>query len=163
MEELYKTLQQHLPADVAKEVNRVLYGTPCRTLELPDAARQLADKEDFDLQGYGIDAAVEQTRAKRIVRIGAIQNKIVLPTDAPIVKQREAIHNRVGQMLHAAHLSGVNIACLQETWHMPFAFCTREKQPWCEFAESAENGPSTKFLSEVKLHFVYNIRVLSRI
>lgn len=28
---------------------------------------------------------------------------------------------------------------------MPFAFCTREKS-WCEFAESAENGPSTRFL-----------------
>lgn len=26
---------------------------------------------------------------------------------------------------------------------MPFAFCTREKQ-WCEFAESAETGPSVQ-------------------
>ena len=32
---------------------------------------------------------------------------------------------------------------------MPFAFCTREKVPWCEFAESAENGPTTLFLAEV--------------
>ena len=33
---------------------------------------------------------------------------------------------------------------------MPFAFCTREKQPWCEFAEPAnENGESTKFLSHL--------------
>jgi beta-ureidopropionase len=29
---------------------------------------------------------------------------------------------------------------------MPFAFCTREKYPWLEFAESAEDGPSTLFL-----------------
>lgn len=28
---------------------------------------------------------------------------------------------------------------------MPFAFCTREKS-WCEFAESAETGASTKLL-----------------
>ena len=28
---------------------------------------------------------------------------------------------------------------------MPFAFCTREKS-WCEFAESAEEGESVKFL-----------------
>jgi len=35
---------------------------------------------------------------------------------------------------------------------MPFAFCTREKYPWVEFSESAYNGPSTKFLSEVE-HF----------
>jgi beta-ureidopropionase len=32
---------------------------------------------------------------------------------------------------------------------MPFAFCTREKHPWCEFAESAENGATTKMLQEV--------------
>lgn len=33
---------------------------------------------------------------------------------------------------------------------MPFAFCTREKHPWCQFAESAENGPSTEFLRTVR-------------
>lgn len=33
---------------------------------------------------------------------------------------------------------------------MPFALCTREKLPWCEFAEPAEDGPTTNFLSEVK-------------
>ncbi len=32
---------------------------------------------------------------------------------------------------------------------MPFAFCTREKYPWCEFAESAENGRTTKLLQEL--------------
>lgn len=32
---------------------------------------------------------------------------------------------------------------------MPFAFCTRERLPWTEFAESAETGPSTKFLSQL--------------
>lgn len=33
---------------------------------------------------------------------------------------------------------------------MPFAFCTREKHPWCEFAEDAEHGPSTIFLKNVR-------------
>ncbi len=87
MEDLHKALQQHLPPEVAKEVNRLLYGNPCRTLEIPDEARLLSDKEDFDLQAYAIDAAPEQTRPKRLVRIGAIQNKIVLPTTAPVAKQ----------------------------------------------------------------------------
>ena len=32
---------------------------------------------------------------------------------------------------------------------MPFAFCTREKLPWTEFAESVEDGPTTKFCQEV--------------
>ncbi len=29
---------------------------------------------------------------------------------------------------------------------MPFAFCTREKKPWTDFAESAEDGATTRFL-----------------
>jgi len=32
---------------------------------------------------------------------------------------------------------------------MPFAFCTREKHPWTQFAELAKTGSSTLFLSEV--------------
>ncbi|KAL0626529.1 Beta-ureidopropionase [Plecturocebus cupreus] len=32
---------------------------------------------------------------------------------------------------------------------MPFAFCTRQKLPWTEFAESAEDGPTTKFCQKV--------------
>lgn len=35
---------------------------------------------------------------------------------------------------------------------MPFAFCTREKYPWCEYAEDAKTGPTTKFLEDVT-HF----------
>ena len=31
---------------------------------------------------------------------------------------------------------------------MPFAFCTREKG-WCEFAESAEDGPTTRLLQRL--------------
>ena len=40
---------------------------------------------------------------------------------------------------------GVNVVCLQEAWTMPFAFCTREKQPWLAFAEPVD-GPSTQIL-----------------
>jgi len=32
---------------------------------------------------------------------------------------------------------------------MPFIFCTREKYPWCEFAESAETGPTTIMLCDL--------------
>lgn len=34
---------------------------------------------------------------------------------------------------------------------MPFAFCTREKNPWCEYAEDAKTGPTTRFLEEVSM------------
>jgi len=32
---------------------------------------------------------------------------------------------------------------------MAFAFCTRERLPWIEIAENAEEGPTTRFLQQV--------------
>lgn len=46
-----------------------------------------ASERDFELQGYVFEAAPEQLRPPRIVRVGLIQNKIVLPTDAPVLDQ----------------------------------------------------------------------------
>ena len=43
---------------------------------------------------------------------------------------------------------GLTLAFLLLT-AMPFAFCTREKLPWTEFAESAEDGPTTRFCQKV--------------
>jgi beta-ureidopropionase len=63
----------------------------------------------------------------------------VLPTDAPVLAQIEALHKRIGEMIETAAAMGVNIICMQEAWTMPFAFCTREKQPWLEFAESPQH------------------------
>lgn len=44
---------------------------------------------------------------------------------------------KVEVMIDAAGKHGVNVLCLQEAWHMPFAFCTREKH-WAEFAEPVD-------------------------
>lgn len=44
---------------------------------------------------------------------------------------------------------------------MPIAFCTREKQPWCEFAEDAKIGPTTVLLK--KLAREYNMVIVSPI
>lgn len=114
-----------------------------------DGLKKLADEQNFHLDGYRFSAHAEQLRPPRLVKVAAIQNQIVEPTTAPIAQQRDAIHKRVGQLIEAAARGGANVICLQEAWTMPFAFCTRERLPWCELAESAENGPSTKFLSEV--------------
>ena len=46
-----------------------------------------AKSKDIELAGYKICAGLEQLRKPRIVRIGAIQNKIILPTTAPIAEQ----------------------------------------------------------------------------
>jgi len=44
---------------------------------------------------------------------------------------------------------------------MPFAMCTREKQPWSEFAESAERGPTTEFCADLARK--YNMCIVSPI
>uniref|UniRef100_D3TMN3 Beta-ureidopropionase n=1 Tax=Glossina morsitans morsitans TaxID=37546 RepID=D3TMN3_GLOMM len=132
-----------------KEVKRLLYGrSEDNKLEPSEEATKLASKHGFEIQGYRFTAKAECTRLPRIVRIGAIQNSIVLSTSSPVDKQREAIWQKVQVMIKAAALANVNIICLQEAWTMPFAFCTREKFPWCEFAEEAADGPTTKMLQE---------------
>jgi len=146
-------LEKHIPEDEYRFVKRVLYGRELRTLELPEETYTEASKINLELKGFGFDAAPEDLRAPRIVRVGLIQNAIVEPTDAPISKQREAIHNRIREIVDIAAKCGVNIICFQEAWTMPFAFCTREKHPWCEFAENAETGPTTILCSELAVKY----------
>lgn len=142
-------------------MKRLLYGKELRKLEVPERAELLASEREFELKGYAFEARREEIRPPRIVRVGAIQNKIVLPTTALIAEQRDALHKKIGDIAEVAALSGVNILCLQEAWNMPFAFCTREKFPWCHFAESAEDGPTTLFLQQLAAR--YNMVIVSPI
>lgn len=132
-----------------------------RQLAIDSSILDFAKENDFQIAGYVIKAQEEQLRRPRKVRIAAIQNKIVLPTTAPVAEQREAIHRRVGTLIEAAALAGAQIIGLQEAWPMPFAFCTRERLPWCEFAESAESGPTTKFLKTLAAK--YGVVIISPI
>jgi beta-ureidopropionase len=59
---------------------------------------------------------LEQLRKPRIVRVGLIQNSIVLPTTKMVYDQRAAIHDKVAKYIEHAAKCGVNIVCLQETW-----------------------------------------------
>lgn len=59
----------------------------CRKLDLPACAVEAASERDFELKGYRFDALQEQIRPPRRIRVGLIQNRIVLPTDAPILDQ----------------------------------------------------------------------------
>nr|XP_033812916.1 beta-ureidopropionase isoform X2 [Geotrypetes seraphini] len=118
-------------------------------LELASAAVKSASQHGFELQGYGFEAATEQLRQPRKVRVGLIQNRIPLPTETAVKEQVSALHKRIAEMVEVAAMCGVNIVCFQEAWTMPFAFCTREKLPWTEFAESAKDGPTTRFCQEL--------------
>lgn len=71
---------------------------------------------NLELKGYAIEALPEDTRPPRIVRVGLIQNSIVLPTTDPITAQRDALLDKIGKIIGIAHRCGVNIVCMQEAW-----------------------------------------------
>eukprot|EP00123_Amoebidium_parasiticum_P001227 comp12270_c0_seq1/m.7092 comp12270_c0_seq1/g.7092 ORF comp12270_c0_seq1/g.7092 comp12270_c0_seq1/m.7092 type:complete len:389 (-) comp12270_c0_seq1:501-1667(-) len=142
-------LVNKLSPEDAQRLKLWMYGAGSPELTVPAEAEKLAEAEGFELRAYQFTAASESTRALRKVRIGAVQNKIVLPTTAPVADQMNALHERITTMVKAAALSGVNVICFQEAWVMPFAFCTRERQPWCEFAQSAETGPTTRLCQKL--------------
>jgi len=159
---LEESLEKNLPKEDYDEVRRILYGKNVEKLECPEAAR-LAEAGNFEFKAYSLahTTAKEQGRKANLVRIGLIQNCIHAPTDAPVADQFSAIYARIESIIEAAAAAGVNVLCLQEAWTMPFAFCTREKQPWMEFAECAENGKSTKLLSTLAAK--YNMVIVSPI
>lgn len=64
-----------------------LFPVQNRKLNLPAAALSAAQEREFELQGYGFEAAPEQLRRPRIVRVGLVQNKIPLPTDTAVAVQ----------------------------------------------------------------------------
>lgn len=132
-----------------QEFNRIHYGrVDSLAISVNKTNLEFATENKFEIGAYEFTAKKEETRSPRIVRVGLVQHSIAIPTDKPIVEQRLAIFEKIRKILECAASEGVNILSLQEAWSMPFAFCTREKQPWCEFAETV-NGPSTQFLSEL--------------
>ena len=146
---LEEVLEEFLPESQLAEVQRVLYGRPAQILELSKEAREFARVKDFELQGWSMPASPEETRPPRKVTIALVQNKVVLPTDAPIREQVEANHRRVGELIETAGQAGANIVCLQEAWTMPYGLCTRERLPWTQFAENPETGASVTFLAKL--------------
>eukprot|EP00668_Euglena_longa_P031679 GGOE01040921.1.p2 GENE.GGOE01040921.1~~GGOE01040921.1.p2 ORF type:complete len:389 (-),score=127.24 GGOE01040921.1:276-1442(-) len=150
-----------LPHDHQKEVLRILYGAAPSPLPIPPEAEALSRLHQFDIQAYKVPCPEEELRTPRIVRVAGIQNSIVLPTSEPVTAQRAALWAKIQRLLEAAAAMKVNIVCLQEAWTMPFAFCTREKTKWTEFAESAESGPTVRMLQEYALRF--NMVIISPI
>ena len=107
-----------LPEDIRKETIGVLYGYNCGSpipeLSIPPAVAEYAKSKNFQIVRAAAGASREQTRPPRLVRIGLIQNRIVLPTTAPVAEQWAAIRDRCIEMVEAAAMLGVNIVCMQE-------------------------------------------------
>jgi len=143
-------LKTHLPEEDFAEVRRILYGKPCADVVVPEAAQKMASDGNFEIMEVKMSTGVtEQLRTARKTKVAIIQNAVTTSTSAPIIEQRNALHTRIAEITAAAAECGANIVCFQEAWTMPFAFCTREKYPWCEFAESAETGATTVFCQEL--------------
>lgn len=136
-------LEKYIPEKELNEVKRILYGRPLLPLI------EKYEDEEFEMQGWIMKSEIiEELRPPRLVRVGLVQHKIALPATYSILEQRDAIHKKIASYIIKAAQFNVQILCLQEAWPMPFAFCTREKYPWCEFAEEVETGPTTMFLSK---------------
>ena len=97
-----EVLEEFLPERQLAEVQRVLYGGPTKILELKEEVKAFARVKDFEIKGWSIPASPEESRPPRNVTIALVQNKVVLPTDAPILDQVQANHSRVGELIEAA-------------------------------------------------------------
>ena len=85
---LEEILTEHLPEDKLDKVMRILYGRPAQRLEVTEDMREMSRVKDFDLQKWSISALPEEEpRPPRKVSIALVQNKVVLPTEAPILEQ----------------------------------------------------------------------------
>ncbi|XP_053204512.1 beta-ureidopropionase-like [Panonychus citri] len=154
-------IEQSIPGEHLDEVKKYIYGWIPRSLQLPENCESTADTLGVELKAYKFNAEIEQLRSPRLVRVAVVQNASPLAPSDPVDQQRLALHKRISSITSLASKAGVNIICFQETWHMPFAFATRERLPWTEFAESAENGPTIKLCQELASR--HNLVIISPI
>lgn len=152
LENIHTIIEQSVPADRLAEVRRILYGPPVSELPLAAEASALSKEHKFEIRAFKMSASQpEAFRPPRIVRVAGIQNMMAESTSAPIKDQMEALHKKIERMIDAAGAMKVNVVCMQEAWPQPFFFCTREKRPWMDFAQSAEDGPTVKLCQRLSL------------
>ena len=65
---LETVLEKYVPPQELAEVKRILYGRPAGVLELGEAALAKAGEDDYEIAGWNIGAAPEETRPPREVR-----------------------------------------------------------------------------------------------
>lgn len=144
---VYDLIEKSVAPEHLAAVQKCLFGGVTQDIPIAADAQEIATKGDFEIRSFALPRArAEERRAPRVVRVAAIQHPIYESTSDSILKQYKSIEQHVERMIDAAAAQGANIICLQEAWTCPFFFCTRERYPWLEFAESAEHGDSIKFV-----------------
>uniref|UniRef100_A0A0G4GYZ1 Beta-ureidopropionase n=1 Tax=Chromera velia CCMP2878 TaxID=1169474 RepID=A0A0G4GYZ1_9ALVE len=141
-------IEKYVPGTEKEQVLRVLYGNMAKKMQVPESLQKTADRLNFQvkLETLAGNAFREEMREPNVLRVGLIQNTIVKPTTASVKEQYEGLENRMSDLIDAAGEMGVNVLGLQEAWTMPFAFATREKGKWLEFAENPVDGRSVEFI-----------------
>ena len=109
----YKALESYLPKKVFDSVRKIFYGPLTPEVALKQNTIDRANKLDVEVKSFTIPCEKEQLRAPRVVKVGSIQNKIVLSTDKPVAEQKKALENRIKDIIELAALEGVNVICLQ--------------------------------------------------
>ena len=87
-----------------------------------------AREQNFEIAGYVIDASSEPVRAPRVVRVGLIQNKIVLPTTDPVLKQVGCdfdLYSEVYFFIHWLHHHLAWLKLAQSITAAPICSCYR--------------------------------------
>ena len=59
----------------------------CRELSFSADVVNIAQNKNFVVKGYAFSAVKQKNQGKRIVRIGLIQNSVILPTTSPVEDQ----------------------------------------------------------------------------
>ncbi|VEN54438.1 unnamed protein product [Callosobruchus maculatus] len=136
-----------LPQKDFRQVWRILYGDGTFDLELSEKCKKLAAKYKVQLLSCTFtNLREEQMRSTRMVRIGLFQQKLPVPLSYPIRKIKIEMYTLATDAIKIAAKGGVNVFCLQQAWNMPYAFCPGEHMPWSDYAERAEDGPTTRIL-----------------
>ncbi|XP_074040613.1 beta-ureidopropionase [Leptinotarsa decemlineata] len=130
-----------------KQVWRILYGDGTEELKMSEKCLKLATRYKVELVSCKFRKIQdEQIRNTRMVKVGLFQQKLPVPLTNPIRRVKMAMYTLAMDAIKVAAKGGVNIFCLQQAWNMPYAFCKGEKLPWCDYAENAEDGPTTRIL-----------------
>jgi beta-ureidopropionase len=97
-------LKQYLPKKVFDNIRQILYGTQTPEVPLRQETIQRASQIDVEVKQFRVNSEAEQIRSKRLVKVAAIQNKIVLETTKPIQEQKRAIMDRIKEIIEVAAL-----------------------------------------------------------
>ena len=80
----YVALENHLPKKIFESVRKILYGPQTPEIALKKETVNRASNLDVEVKQFKINCESEQLRAPRIVKVAAVQNKIVLPPSSPV-------------------------------------------------------------------------------